>query len=464
MEHGMNPKRRWSRSGTGALSGALIVALAGCGSSSKTTTIAPPPPDPSQLYFSPTMGDVYASTYAIDNTANTFVRTVYGFDGSPANGGTVTDSGVVSTLPNGIVSLGIEYNENVSGVKTTYNPPLTGSWAVELPGQAALIGMTDYSSFTPAVPTGACPSLTIATTFQFVTIPNRFSPNEASVAANNWSPSLETAFGSVEVKTTGAAVNFSNVSQKTLPTNGAPAGAPANPGPASVSAVCAPTFYGSTIGVPGSVIVINPGSNQSVPPTATVGIGPSGFLVEDAGFSQVQGQPYENVLGAGYGAIGLPKPSAALDTPTVAAAQYQGFLYGSGGPVNTTQSGPGFSRIASFGYTDLTASCPSLPTPSTGTVLYGGEFAGNDPSSHASGNCDLAIDLGTQDSGSSGLYPAATVYVTAGFPNNGIDKPYTFPAVAVAGQIDGKYAIFLIGADTTGLPMQAWGIYLLQSH
>ena len=268
----MNPKRRWSRSGTGALSGALIVALAGCGSSSKTTTIAPPPPDPSQLYFSPTMGDVYASTYAIDNTANTFVRTVYGFDGSPANGGTVTDSGVVSTLPNGIVSLGIEYNENVSGVKTTYNPPLTGSWAVELPGQAALIGMTDYSSFTPAVPTGACPSLTIATTFQFVTIPNRFSPNEASVAANNWSPSLETAFGSVEVKTTGAAVNFSNVSQKTLPTNGAPAGAPANPGPASVSAVCAPTFYGSTIGVPGSVIVINPGSNQSVPPTATVGI------------------------------------------------------------------------------------------------------------------------------------------------------------------------------------------------
>jgi hypothetical protein len=36
----------------------------------------------------------------------------------------------------------------------------------------------------------------------------------------------------------------------------------------------------------------------------------------------------------------------------------------------------------------------------------------------------------------------------------------TFSAVAIAGQINGKYAIFLIGDDN----VQPWTIYLLQSN
>jgi hypothetical protein len=439
---------------------ALGLVVAGC----IGNTTATAPPSPSQLYFAPTGGDVYASTYAIDHTANSFVRDVYGFDGSAAAGATVTDSGVISILPNGIVSLGTTYNENSSGVTTVYNPPQTGSWAVELPGEAALIGMKAYSTFTPAVPTEFCPSLSTAENFQFVTIPNRLS-NNSSIVANNWNPQLETAYGSVQIGTTGTTVQFSSLTQYTLPLNGAAAGPPQNPGPATATAACSPSFYGQIVGYPSAVSVINPGGSQSVPPSATIGIGPSGFLVEDAGSSQIKGQTYENILGAGYGAIGLPVPPSALSTSSLASAQYQGFLYGSGGPVSLTQSGPGFSLIGSFGYKDLQSSCPTLPAPSTPTIIYGGEFANNDPSSRAFGNCDLAVDLGTQDATTNGLFPAATVYVTSGFPANGIGRAYSFSAVAIAGQMrQGKLAIFLIGADTTGSPSQAWGIYLLQSN
>ena len=165
----------------------------------------------------------------------------------------------------------------------------------------------------------------------------------------------------------------------------------------------------------------------------------------------------------------MPRPSNAVDTSSLAEAKYQGFLYGSGGPASGSQSGSGFSLIGSFGYDNLQESCPTLPAPKTSTTLYGGEFGNgksinNDPSSHAFGNCDLAIDLGAQDTSNNGLYPAATVHVTSAFPKNGIAKTYSFPAVAIAGQISGKYAIFLIGADTVGSPSQGWGIYLLQTN
>jgi hypothetical protein len=169
-------------------------------------------------------------------------------------------------------------------------------------------------------------------------------------------------------------------------------------------------------------------------------------------------------LGASYGAIGLPQPSSALSTSAVASAQYQGILYGAASGTSASINSAGFRLIGSFGYSNLQSSCPTLPAPETSTILYGGEFADNDPSANAFGNCDLAIDLGAQDASENGLYPAATVYVSGSFPNNGLGAPYSFSAVAVAGQIGQKFAIFLIGVDTTGVPAQPWGIYLLQSN
>jgi hypothetical protein len=76
-----------------------------------------------------------------------------------------------------------------------------------------------------------------------------------------------------------------------------------------------------------------------------------------------------------------------------------------------------------------------------------------------------------QDTKTNGLYPAATVSIGAGFPGNTTGKKYSFPAVAIAGQVQGKFAIFVIGLDAIGLQIvsqgqqsQDWGVYLLQSN
>lgn len=99
---------------------------------------------------------------------------------------------------------------------------------------------------------------------------------------------------------------------------------------------------------------------------------------------------------------------------------------------------------------------------STSTLLYGGDFTNDDPSTSSDGfgNCDLAIDLGTQDSANNGLFPNATVWLGTSYAANTTGKTYSFPAVAIAGQLNGKYAIFLLGVDST----EPWTIYLLQSN
>jgi hypothetical protein len=102
-------------------------------------------------------------------------------------------------------------------------------------------------------------------------------------------------------------------------------------------------------------------------------------------------------------------------------------------------------------------------------MLYGGDYPGNNPSAASVqsnggfGNCDFAIDLGAQDASTNGLFPNAIVYVGSGFGGKTF-TPYHFSAVAIAGPLGGKNAIFVIGEDLTGSPNQAWGIYLLQSN
>jgi hypothetical protein len=461
-----------------ALIAPLVGIASGCNSSiissgnSNTTENTP------DLYLAGGTGALLS--YQIDLTAQTFVVESYEFNGLGVQlpqqewGWSIQDSGSASSDSNGngILSLAPTYfpDENIS------SPSQTGIWAVTIPGQAALAEVEATNSsgtsttFAPLVPTQSCPSLTAATTFQFVTIPKVLNTS-STLTAGGWNPELETAYGSVSVTTNGTAVQFSSVSQHTLPsTNGGVAGAPSNPAPSGgATAVCSPTFFGQTVSVPSSVTITNPsaGGTGSVPASATIGIGPSGFLLEDAG----SGAPdpttnltYENILGAGYGAIGLSKPSSALSTSSVVAAQYQGILYGAASGASATMNSSGFRMIGSFGYSNLATACPTLPAPSTSTIIYGGEFANNDPSANMYGNCDLAIDLGAQDATNNGLYPAATVYVSSSFPYNGIGSAYSFPALAIAGQISGKYAIFLIGVDTAGSPNQPWGIYLLQSN
>jgi hypothetical protein len=454
------------------VSGMITVCLAGCNSSLTNTGNSGQAQNPVQTYLTGAVGNL--QTYAIDHTQNTFVVTSYNFIGGSSNGGTVQDSGNISQLASGIYDLDITYYDP-GQMLILSAPPLTGSWLIEMPGEAGFTELEatnpfgTVTSFAPLAPTDSCPSISPSQTFQFVTIPKSLSTKSVLVP-NAWNPQMETAYGSVTVATSGSNVQFGSISQFTLPsTNGGTPGAPTTQYASSVTAACSPTFFGQTVSYPTSGTVVNPGSNgsQADPPVATIAISPSGFLVEDAGSpSGPSGSfpPYENLLGAAYGAIGLPEPASALTTSNVVAAQYQGILYGAASGSSASISSPGFRLIGSFGFSNLQASCPTLPAPTTSTIIYGGEFANNDPSANTFGNCDLAIDLGTQDSSNNGLYSAATVWVSAAFPYNSTGATYSFPAVAIAGQINGKYAIFLIGVDTTGSPAQPWGIYLLQSN
>lgn len=445
----------------------VAIALAGCNSSTVNIGKTSQANSSVQTYMAGSVGNL--QMYAVDHAADDFVVTSYS-----STGGTVQDSGDISKLTNGMDELDISYYPG----QLLGSPPLTSSWLVELPGEAALTELEATNNFTqvtstsfaPLAPTLSCPSFPSGQTFQFVTVPKSLNA-KSTLSATGWNPQLETAYGSVSITTSGNSVKFASIGQFVLPAvNGGAPGAPVNPAPSTAAAACSPSFLGETISFPSSVTVDNPGSqgNQSSSPSATIAIGPSGFLVEDAGSPSGAPNsslpPYENLLGAGYGAIGIPKPSSALTSSSVAAAQYQGVLYGAASGASASVSNSGFRLIGSFGYQNLQTACPTLPGPSSSTVLYGGEFANNNPSANSFGNCDLAIDLGAQDASNNGLYPAATVYVSASFPNNGLNSAYSFPAVAVAGQISGKYAIFLIGVDTTGVPAQPWGIYLLQSN
>jgi hypothetical protein len=409
------------------------------------------------------------ATYTFDDTAKTFVQSTYAFNGTQ-QGPQINNSGVMATLSRGLLSLGTEYEFPYAGgtTGTTYNPPLTGSWAVELAGQGGGLVELLGQPVSPLVAAESCPSLATSESFQFVTLPA--ATTNSTSQQLTWSPQTETAYGSVEIGTSGSKVNFRSIQQFTLPSVGGK-GAPANTPPTSASGACSSTFYGNTVNVPNPVIIVNPGGGQTVTPQAIVGIGPTGLLVESNGNSSATTSSpfYNDVLGAGTGAIGLPTPSSPLDIGSLTKAQYQGFVYGSGS-YNGSSSPTGWtSVVASFGFPSVPASCKSVTSPAA-TLIYGGDFPGGNPAASAVqkaggyGSCDLAIDLGAQDSSTNGLFRAAKVWIGSGFSGNGIGTSYSVPAVAIAGQLDGKFAIFLIGQDTTGTPNQTWGIYLLQSN
>ncbi len=172
--------------------------------------------------------------------------------------------------------------------------------------------------------------------------------------------------------------------------------------------------------------------------------------------------PYVNVLGAGTGAVGLPQPSSAVDVSAAAGAQYLGFIYAAGIYPGDSSSPTGWSsHVASFGFSNVPPACASIAPP-TPTLIYGGDFSNDDPSSSPDGyaNCDFAIDLGSQSSSENGLFPNATVWVGAGYVGNTNGVTYSFPAVAISGQVGEKHVLFVLGVDSN----EPWAIDLLQSN
>ena len=449
-----------------------IALVAGCGGGSAKTTATAPAQTNAATYFAGPINASGLSTYTIDDTALTFSQFIYTFVSGSYQGPQMDYSGPFTVLPRGLRSLGISYADGANGSQT-FDPPLLGNWAFELAGQAG--GFVDLqqqgATFAPLVAAQNCPSFSKPVTYQFVSLPAAFLSSAAFNAEE------DTAYGKMDVSTSGQTVTFNNIQQFTT------AGTqltnyqnisitPPPPAIQSIDGACSPGFYGNTISVPGQLIINDPGASQSITPPATVGIGPSGLLVEGNGNGTEGGLKttllgYEPFMGAGTGAMGLPQPSSAIDAGSLTGAQYLGIIFADGGQsaVNST------SILASFGFPNSTvpSTCPSNAAQA-GSILFGGDFPGNDPTKVPAntpagyGNCDVSINLGAQDPSNNGLFPAATITFGAGLSTNSTGAQYSIPANAIAGQLNGKYAIFLIGMDTTGTPNQAWGIYLFQSN
>lgn len=449
----------------------LMFWTAGCGSATKTTNDAQTQPGP-QSYLAPHVSGTTSAggsqVFVIDDVAGTFSQTVYDDFDKVLPGAQIISAGDVAIGKRGLRDLGITVNY-ISGSTgfepVIYNPAKTGSFAVELVDQAGGFVQLVKQPVAPMVATTQCPNLNAPQTYQFVTIPAPLITPNSNSSAQSWDPSTETAYGSVDVSSSGSTVTFQNIHQFTLPSVGG-SGAPAKPAATPATGVCGPTSFGNITNLPGELVITNPGGSSSTSAQAKIGIGPNGgLLVEDNDSGGIE------VLGAGTGAVGLPKPSSALDTSAIAGAQYLGFIYAPGfQPLNSGSSAVWSSHLASFGF----AGYPTLPSAcstfamQTGTLvngIYGGDFPQNNGQDNPSaspdgfGNCDFAIDLGTQITSNNSLYTQATVWIHSSYVGNSTGKTYSFPAVAIAGQLNGKYAIFVLGVDST----QPWAIYLLQS-
>jgi hypothetical protein len=486
----IDPSRHGSRK-TYAIGGMLLVCgLAGCGST-KTATVTASQTSP-QTYFAPLVagtgnGQVESSTgavtvvpiytpqiYVLDDVAGAFSQSTFQL-ALPQQGPQVLNTGTLSIGQRGLRSLGITANYVSDNIDSPHsyvplipsNSPEPGSFAVELAGQAGGLAQLVGQPAVPLVAATQCPSLTTAQTYQFITLPGALVAPASAGSQGGWDPTTETAYGSVDVTAKGSTVTFQNIHRFTLPSVGG-SGAPAQPGASQATGTCAPTVFGETTNVPAQLVVSQPGLGQA-PAQATIAIGASnGLLLEDNGSGRGNqpdtspSLPYNNVLGAGTGAVGLPRPASALDTGALVGAQYLGFIDAIGVFVSS-QALPTSSsyHLGSFGFSTVPSSCAAV-TAGTGTLIYGGDFTGDNPSASPDGfsNCDFAIDFGAQDASNNGLYPSATVWVGAGYAGNTTHATYSFPAVAVAGQIGGKFAIFVLGVDST----QPWAIYLLQSN
>ena len=394
----------------------VLLLGTGCGGSSPTAGVqpglaTPSPASPINSYIG-TTGDIWTSK--INHTS------------TQISGEDITLNGV--SLAGSIIGT-FEVSGGFLGISLTTVPnQLTGQtigFALDVPGRMALVryGDTTYP-VVPLAPTNACATIGGTVSYNFVTTPGLASAHGTS----SWLPNTDSTYGTFQVTTDASTWNFANIAQFTL--TGA---APANPGTGLPAGYC---------GIGRTGYTVTAASNAMNPPVATVtmGFGPSGFFLEDNGSAQATpvGVVASNAIGAGVGAIGAIQPSNALDTTSVAGAKYLGFYYEPG-----IAKGAPVTQLASFGCTGST--CPSPPSP---TAIIGGVFPDDNPTKTPGE--DITIDFGAQDVNNNGLYPSATLTVSG----------VSFPAAAVVGSLENKYAVFLIAEDTTNnVPL---AIYLLQ--
>jgi len=229
------------------------------------------------------------------------------------------------------------------------------------------------------------------------------------------------------------------------------------PGPSLLSEYWA-TSSGTSVNGPSTVTTTTPTTQSKL------WIGPSGFFAADQ--SDPTQTPY-----AGASVAGMAEPSSALTTSALAAGEYLGFLYEA--PVSSSVLSGATAFTAPVGFGQV--------VPSSANTMTGGIFPNDDVT--ATPNSDIQITLGTEDSTLNGLYPSASITVLdpdqncanftyfslKGVAASGVNAngyiTCTFPGVAVAGNPDGNYAIFVNSynwaASLGGQPME---IFLFQQQ
>jgi hypothetical protein len=298
----------------------------------------------------------------------------------------------------------------------------SGGYAIEVPGSAALFRPGDDTNFpVVAVAANSCPGVQANTTFQFVALGHSIpSPQNASPYP---------AYGSVQASAQGAAWTFSNLSTYTVD------GTSLNPS-AIPAGTCGYTQEGYVISVPTSQ------QTGNVPITAAVGA--TGFFMIDLG----QGSKKPSASGL----VGVAQPLSQLDTGNIVAGKYIGFEYV---PLENALGvlGSGGTTSVSLGAT--TAPVAFGQTAGSGSVMTGGAYP-NDNIAQTPPS-DISIDLGAQDAKNNGLYKSVTVTIPD--PTGScVSRPYgstdangnpicVFPGVAVAGNPNSKFALFVTAND-----------------
>jgi hypothetical protein len=419
-----------------------IAIIAGCGGSSSKTIIgnpsgvaslpAPLAPGPANTYIGTQSPGVW--TLSLDDTKTTYSYQPTTFPNSP-------NTPITGTFQNsnGFLNLG-----QANGASLGY--------ILEVPGRMAILRPGDTTApLVVGVPQTTCYSIPYRLRFDYIGM-------QAGPVYSGPSPLAQGSFVA-NTNTDGSAWQYQNLQ------GNAPAG------PAGFTGTCSAANSQTVMSLSGQGIFNQYNyetsfTNSNLPftdLTTTLQMGPSGIFIVD------QSLPKSTSTFQGASAAGVAQPSSSLSTSDVAAASYLGFLTETATPTADIASPfPGFTSPISFGQ-----------TASSGTTMVGGIFPNDDVTQTP--NADISINLGKQDSAINGLYSSATVTVldpaqacTADLVNSPTDKvapginadgffTCTFPAIAVVGNPDGKYAIFLTTynytINTVGTPMQ---IYLYQ--
>ena len=420
--------------------------------------------------FVVTINPVSRSSSSFDHSANQLAVSAFVNTAQSLVVPTQVLSGSFTSANTGFLAV----SENFATTNSGYgpqNPPLAGAWAVEIPGAGALANLLSVQTGTgsiattvKAAPTAmvdntACPDLPRQTTFLYVNVPNPFT--FSSIDTSN--------YGTVGIATQGSDVTFSATPYLIGPLPGT---ASVVTGGCSVSTLGAVTSYPlNSYGQPSNLELIS--------------VGKSGLLVSS--FNSTGAVSTEGAFRGGNGVIGVQEPSSPVDVSAVIGAKYNGFIYAPKNAVTGTYditvlasafgNHAGDSPACSALQASLAANhgggagtVAALPSPNT---IYGGEFltvgsssSVNDPSGAlGSENCDVAIDLGTQDSTNSGMFPSATIFVGSNYPPFSASNPWncfgttsvcavSFPAAAIVGQVQGQYVIFVAASANSNPPAQ----------